>query len=260
MKVRALHLSEIPESLLLLLRMWLSWTSDVVSTPPPMATVCVRECAKPKTWSADEHFTVAKLQERKSKKIKRKKRRGRRKRRSSVPIPESEALCWREGRGWLDRARARQTSRKCHQTQQLVGLCLPTSPLREKRKMSFKIAQTLPPNPVTSRGTFTQLSTDPKGEKVVYCQSRTVVIRPLDSSASTVVYSQHAHPTTVARISPSGFYCASADVAGNVRVWDLAGDEQVLKLEIKALGGRITDLSWDGESKRIGVVGEGKDR
>lgn len=126
--------------------------------------------------------------------------------------------------------------------------------------MSFKIAQTLPPNPATSRGTFTQLGTDPKGEKLVYCQSRTVIIRPLDSSASTIVYSQHAHPTTVARISPSGFYCASADVAGNVRVWDLAGDEQVLKLEIKALGGRITDLSWDGESKRIGVVGEGKDR
>jgi WD40 repeat protein len=74
------------------------------------------------------------------------------------------------------------------------------------------------------------------------------------------VYAQHAQPTTVARISPSGYYCASADISGNVRVWDLAGTDQVLKLEIKALGGRITDLVWDGESKRIGVAGEGKDK
>lgn len=126
--------------------------------------------------------------------------------------------------------------------------------------MSFKLAQILAPNPTTSRGTFTCISTDPTGKNLVYCQSRTVVIRPLDSSAPTIVYAQHAHPTTVARISPSGYYCASADVSGNVRVWDLAGTDQVLKLEIKALGGRITDLVWDGESKRIGVAGEGKDK
>jgi WD40 repeat protein len=64
----------------------------------------------------------------------------------------------------------------------------------------------------------------------------------------------------VAKISPSGYYCASADVSGTVRVWDLAGTEQILKIEVKALGGKITDLVWDGESKRIGVVGEGKDK
>jgi WD40 repeat protein len=126
--------------------------------------------------------------------------------------------------------------------------------------MSFKLAQTLPPNPATTRGTFTSLSTDPSGKKLVYCQSRTIVIRPLDISEPTIVYTQHAHQTTVAKISPSGYYCASADISGKVRVWDLAGTDQILKLEIKALGGRITDLVWDGESKRIGVVGEGKDK
>jgi WD40 repeat protein len=87
-----------------------------------------------------------------------------------------------------------------------------------------------------------------------------VVIRPISGLEGTIIYSQHAHPTTVARISPSGYYCASADSAGNVRVWDLVGNEQILKLEIRALGGRITDLQWDSESKRIGVVGEGKDK
>lgn len=127
--------------------------------------------------------------------------------------------------------------------------------------MSHKLLQTIAPNPATSRGTFTTISTDPTGKKLIYCQSRTVVIRPLDSSSeATIVYTQHAYPTTVAKISPSGYYCASADTSGNVRVWDLAGTDQILKLEIKALGGRITDLAWDGESKRIGVVGEGKDK
>lgn len=131
---------------------------------------------------------------------------------------------------------------------------------RPAAAMSFALTQTLAPNPATSRGTFTSIATDPTGQKLVYCQARSVVIRPLAPTEPTLVYTQHAHATTVAKISPSGYYCASADVSGNVRVWDLAGSEQVLKLEIRALGGRITDLVWDGESKRIGVVGEGKDR
>lgn len=128
--------------------------------------------------------------------------------------------------------------------------------------MSATLLQTLPSNPATNRGSSTAISTDPTGNKVVYCQGRTVIIRPLQPSRDqqTLVYSQHAHPTTCARISPSGYYCASADTSGSVRVWDLAGTEQVLKLEIRALGGKISDLVWDGESKRIGVVGEGKEK
>lgn len=41
---------------------------------------------------------------------------------------------------------------------------------------------------------------------------------------------------------------------------DLAGEDQVLKNEVKALGGRINDLAWDSESKRILVGGDGRDR
>ena len=43
-------------------------------------------------------------------------------------------------------------------------------------------------------------------------------------------------------------------------MWDLAGEDQILKLETKALGGRINDLDWDMESKRIVVGGDGRDR
>ncbi|KIJ37198.1 hypothetical protein M422DRAFT_260362 [Sphaerobolus stellatus SS14] len=45
-----------------------------------------------------------------------------------------------------------------------------------------------------------------------------------------------------------------------VRMWDIAGTDQILKLEKKAIGGGVNDLAWDGESKRIIVVGEGRDK
>jgi hypothetical protein len=45
-----------------------------------------------------------------------------------------------------------------------------------------------------------------------------------------------------------------------VRVWDVAGSDQVLKYEAKgALGGKVNDIAWDSESKRIIVVGEGRE-
>lgn len=40
----------------------------------------------------------------------------------------------------------------------------------------------------------------------------------------------------------------------------MAGSDQVVKLETKgALSGRINDIAWDGESKRLIVVGEGRE-
>lgn len=43
-------------------------------------------------------------------------------------------------------------------------------------------------------------------------------------------------------------------------MWDVAGSDQILKYEGKgALGGKINDLAWDAESKRICIVGEGRE-
>ncbi len=45
-----------------------------------------------------------------------------------------------------------------------------------------------------------------------------------------------------------------------MRIWDIAGTDQVLKIELKGvLGGRINDFAWDGESKRVILGGEGRD-
>lgn len=70
----------------------------------------------------------------------------------------------------------------------------------------------------------------------------------------------HVQPATVASVSPSGYYVASADSSGQVRVWDLTGEDHVTKLETRPLAGRIQDLCWDGESKRLIAAGEGKER
>lgn len=73
-------------------------------------------------------------------------------------------------------------------------------------------------------------------------------------------YTGHSAAATVARFSPSGFYIASGDVNGNVRIWDTINEEHILKLEVKPFSGKINDVAWDSESKRLIAVGEGKDK
>lgn len=61
-----------------------------------------------------------------------------------------------------------------------------------------------------------------------------------------------------------------------VRIWDTVGEEQTLKTEYKVISGRMyafstcdwpsvkrlrrNDLEWDGESKRIIAVGDGREK
>ncbi|KAF9530217.1 WD40-repeat-containing domain protein [Crepidotus variabilis] len=124
--------------------------------------------------------------------------------------------------------------------------------------MSFKKLEIFPTNPTTTRGESTKLSSSK--DKIVYASGRTVVIRDLKNPGATTIYSGHIQNTTVARISPSGYYCASADVTGKVNVWDVVGEDQILKGEYRVLSGRVNDLAWDGESKRIIAVGDGKEK
>ncbi|KAJ3475494.1 hypothetical protein NLI96_g11802 [Meripilus lineatus] len=124
--------------------------------------------------------------------------------------------------------------------------------------MSFKRTALYPVNPITARGEGTKLSSSK--DKIAYANGRTVIIRDLKNPGADIAYSGHIQNATVARISPSGYYCASGDSAGNIRVWDTVGEEQVLKAEYRVISGRVTDLDWDGESKRIIAVGDGKER
>ncbi|KAK6907373.1 hypothetical protein I203_101367 [Kwoniella mangroviensis CBS 8507] len=126
--------------------------------------------------------------------------------------------------------------------------------------MAYKAEPIYPCNPATARSESTKLGVDPKGEKLIYTNGRAVIIRDLNHTGLSHAYTQHTRSATVARFSPSGYYAASADVSGEVRIWDVTNPENNLKLAIRPLSGKINDLAWDGESKRIIVGGEGKDK
>jgi WD40 repeat protein len=84
-------------------------------------------------------------------------------------------------------------------------------------------------------------------------------VRSIDDPSVSKQYTAHTAQTTVARFSPSGFYIASGDVTGSVRVWDSLGAENT-KGEYHIIAGRINDIAWDGDSQRIIAVGDGKER
>ncbi|EAS35630.3 actin cortical patch component [Coccidioides immitis RS] len=114
-------------------------------------------------------------------------------------------------------------------------------------------------SPSTTRGQPTQLAADPKGERLAYASNKSVFLRSIDNPAFATQYTEHRADTTVARFSPSGYYVASGDAAGTVRVWDCVG-EGITKGEYFIVSGRINDLAWDGDSQRIIAVGDGKQR
>ncbi|KAI1389839.1 WD40 repeat-like protein [Hypoxylon trugodes] len=125
--------------------------------------------------------------------------------------------------------------------------------------MSITIEKILAAAPVTARGQPTQLSTDAKGERITYASGKSIFVRSIDDPSSSKQYTGHTAQTTVAKFSPSGFYIASGDVSGSVRVWDSIEAENT-KGEYHIISGRINDIAWDGDSQRIIAVGDGRER
>ncbi|KAJ3120923.1 WD repeat-containing protein 1, partial [Irineochytrium annulatum] len=127
---------------------------------------------------------------------------------------------------------------------------------------------TYPPQPATVRGQAVHLGEDPKGVNFLYTNGRSVIIRNLENPAIATEYTGHSSHATVARdmgnlSSVALTNCNAktmADVQGNIRIWDTTQVENILKTETRALSGRVNDLSWDFESKRLIAVGDGKDR
>lgn len=104
------------------------------------------------------------------------------------------------------------------------------------------------------------LGGDPKGKNFLYTCGQSVVIRNIENPLIAETYDEHSRPPTVARYAPSGFYIASADSTGTVRIWDTTQAEHPLKIELKVLSGPIYDLAWTPDSNRIVVGGEGREK
>lgn len=116
------------------------------------------------------------------------------------------------------------------------------------------------PLPQTKRGYPYFMGYHPKHKTILFTCGNAVIIRSLTSNTANDMYFQHGCQVTCAKYSPSGYYIASGDVRGNVRVWDTTQKEHPLKLECHPLSGAISDLAWSGDNARIVCCGEGKER
>lgn len=126
----------------------------------------------------------------------------------------------------------------------------------------LSLERTFPPAPTTTRGQGIHIGADKKGEKICYPSGQTIVVRSLTKPDECDLYTGHAHDTTVAKFSPSGYYIASGDVAGWVKIWASKRNEDgdyILKAEYQALSGAIKDLAWSPDNQRMIAVGDGKD-
>jgi WD40 repeat protein len=120
-------------------------------------------------------------------------------------------------------------------------------------------AGVLAPVGAAERGVASVLAASPCGQWLAYGSGPNVVVRSVADPALALVYDGHGAATVkVAKFSPSGAYVASGDDAGRCRVWAFTNPEHPLKYELPSIGGPIEDLAWDGEGKRIAVVGGGQ--
>ncbi|XP_005995864.1 WD repeat-containing protein 1 [Latimeria chalumnae] len=114
--------------------------------------------------------------------------------------------------------------------------------------------------PQVERGVAKVIGGDPKGNNFLYTNGKCVIIRNIDNPAIADVYTEHAHQVAVAKYAPSGFYIASGDLSGKIRIWDTTQKEHMLKYEYQPFAGKIKDIAWSVDSKRIAVVGEGREK
>jgi len=127
--------------------------------------------------------------------------------------------------------------------------------------MSAKLINLYAPAPRTERGKpiFIGGGHIKNVKKIIYCVGKAVIIRDLVNPLECWTYNEHKSDTSVARLSPSGYYVASADNSGKVLIWDCVGDDKVIKLD-KATIANIYDMAWSDDSKRLVVGGKGNEK
>ncbi|XP_068133607.1 WD repeat-containing protein 1 [Hyperolius riggenbachi] len=126
--------------------------------------------------------------------------------------------------------------------------------------MSYENKHVFASLPQMERGVAKILGGDPKGNNFLYTNGKCVIIRNIENPAIADVYTEHAHQVVVAKYAPSGFYIASGDVTGKIRIWDTTQKEHILKYEYQPFSGIVKDMAWTEDSKRLAAVGEGRDK
>lgn len=125
--------------------------------------------------------------------------------------------------------------------------------------MPFELSKVFASLPQVERGTAKVLGGDPKGVNFLYTNNKSVIIRNIDYPEIADIYTEHAHQVQVAQYAPTGFYIASGDVSGKIRIWDTTQKEHLLKYEYQPFAGPVKDICWSGDSQKVAVVGKGKE-
>ncbi|CAK9436263.1 uncharacterized protein LODBEIA_P08210 [Lodderomyces beijingensis] len=135
--------------------------------------------------------------------------------------------------------------------------------------MPIKPSSITPPHPSTVRGQASHFAYDARHDRIAYVNGKSVVVRPADfnSGSPVVVFTKHNSPTTAVKFAPSGFYIASGDASGNVKIWDCLpkkGDEEfeqpIIKSEFQVMSGPVKSIAWDADSSRLIAVGHGREK
>lgn len=126
--------------------------------------------------------------------------------------------------------------------------------------MSYELKHVFASLPQMERGVSKVIGGDPKGNNFLYTNGKSVIIRNIDNPLIADIYTEHPHTVHVAKYSPSGFYIASGDASGKVRIWDTTQKEHLMKYEYQPIAGKVLDIAWTEDSKRLAVVGEGREK
>jgi len=124
---------------------------------------------------------------------------------------------------------------------------------------TISLKKTFAALPVTTRGKALVINGDPKGKNFLYCNGKNVFIRNISDTSECDIYSQHSKDASVAKYSPSGYYIASGDSSGKIRIWDTVNAEHILKHEYSPLSGIVRDIDWTMDNTKILIVGEGRE-
>uniref|UniRef100_A0A7S1MLU9 Guanine nucleotide-binding protein subunit beta-like protein n=1 Tax=Neobodo designis TaxID=312471 RepID=A0A7S1MLU9_NEODS len=93
---------------------------------------------------------------------------------------------------------------------------------------------------------------------LAYGSGTLAVLRSVANPTNIIKSFGHSHKVTAVRLSPCGRLCASADEAGNLRVWNTDPSSTASAKEFQPLSAPIRDVSWSHDSERIVVAGEGR--
>jgi WD40 repeat protein len=127
--------------------------------------------------------------------------------------------------------------------------------MSKDEKKAATLRKTIGPLPFPKRGYGIHVyATSKNGDKIVYTAGRDVVVRDLEDTSNSVLFTEHKAQATVAKFSPNGLWIASGDAEGNVFVWELLTKAIKTRVQVCA---SVLDVDWDSEGKRIVAVGEG---